>query len=262
MDAPTKNGEDSGDSKKHAITLIVSHGNALDAAMFVPFGRRLRDTLNVNIVLYDYSGYGVSTGSASVRNVYADLEAVVDWCVDARGADPKRIVLYGQSIGSAPTCRYAAKAGEAHDAYALLDASRMPDANVGERKRAANEKKKQKQQGGSGAFGFFGTRDGDVPGRDDRDDPERVLDTRHEAAPSNRRRRARFADHVRLERHLGRESGMLRAGERLRRVRRVSESRARVEDTVPDAGRARHERRAGALQTRSGDPRGALFGVR
>mmetsp|Transcript_9799 Transcript_9799/g.41142 ORF Transcript_9799/g.41142 Transcript_9799/m.41142 type:complete len:216 (+) Transcript_9799:794-1441(+) len=55
---------------------------------------------------------------------------------------------------------------------------------------------------------------------------------------------------------------MLCAGERLRRVRRVSESRARVEDTVPDAGRARHERRAGALQTRSGDPRGALFGVR
>lgn len=141
MDAPTKNGEDSGDSKKHAITLIVSHGNALDAAMFVPFGRRLRDTLNVNIVLYDYSGYGVSTGRASVRNVYADLEAVVDWCVDARGADPARIVLYGQSIGSAPTCRYAAKAGEAHDAYALLDASRMPDANVGERVRAANEKK-------------------------------------------------------------------------------------------------------------------------
>ena len=101
---------------RDAITLIVSHGNALDAAMFVPFGRRLRDTLGVNIVLYDYSGYGVSTGKPGVRGVYADLEAVVDWCVDVKKFEPARIVLYGQSIGSAPTCRYAAKAGETNDA--------------------------------------------------------------------------------------------------------------------------------------------------
>jgi fermentation-respiration switch protein FrsA (DUF1100 family) len=112
MDAPTSAVGDPRD----AITLIVSHGNALDAAMFVPFGRRLRDTLGVNIVLYDYSGYGVSTGKPGVRGVYADLEAVVDWCVDVKKFEPARIVLYGQSIGSAPTCRYAAKAGEMSDA--------------------------------------------------------------------------------------------------------------------------------------------------
>jgi len=112
MDAPTSAVGDPRD----AITLIVSHGNALDAAMFVPFGRRLRDTLGVNIVLYDYSGYGVSTGKPGVRGVYADLEAVVDWCVDVKKFEPARIVLYGQSIGSAPTCRYAAKAGEVSDA--------------------------------------------------------------------------------------------------------------------------------------------------
>ena len=112
MDAPTSAAGDPRD----AITLIVSHGNALDAAMFVPFGRRLRDTLGVNIVLYDYSGYGVSTGKPGVRGVYADLEAVVDWCVSVKKFEPARIVLYGQSIGSAPTCRYAAKAGELTDA--------------------------------------------------------------------------------------------------------------------------------------------------
>ena len=112
MDAPTSAAGDPRD----AITLIVSHGNALDAAMFVPFGRRLRDTLGVNIVLYDYSGYGVSTGKPSARGVYADLEAVVDWCVLEKKFEPNRIVLYGQSIGSAPTCGYAAKAGETRDA--------------------------------------------------------------------------------------------------------------------------------------------------
>lgn len=117
MDAPTSAAGDPRD----AITLIVSHGNALDAAMFVPFGRRLRDTLGVNIVLYDYSGYGVSTGKPSARGVYADLEAVVDWCVLEKKFEPNRIVLYGQSIGSAPTCGYAAKAGETRDAFVRRD---------------------------------------------------------------------------------------------------------------------------------------------
>lgn len=117
MDAPTSAAGDPRD----AITLIVSHGNALDAAMFVPFGRRLRDTLGVNIVLYDYSGYGVSTGKPSARGVYADLEAVVDWCVLEKKFEPARIVLYGQSIGSAPTCGYAAKAGETRDAFVRRD---------------------------------------------------------------------------------------------------------------------------------------------
>ena len=117
MDALTSAAGDPRD----AITLIVSHGNALDAAMFVPFGRRLRDTLGVNIVLYDYSGYGVSTGKPSARGVYADLEAVVDWCVLEKKFEPNRIVLYGQSIGSAPTCGYAAKAGETRDAFVRRD---------------------------------------------------------------------------------------------------------------------------------------------
>ena len=120
MDAPTSAAGDPRD----AITLIVSHGNALDAAMFVPFGRRLRDTLGVNIVLYDYSGYGVSTGKPGVRGVYADLEAVVDWCVVVKEFEPARIVLYGQSIGSAPTCRYAAKAGELTDALLTRELER------------------------------------------------------------------------------------------------------------------------------------------
>ena len=105
---------------RDAVTLIISHGNAVDAAMYVPFGRRLRDALRVNVVLYDYSGYGGSTGSPGVRDIHADLEAVVDWCVERKNVRPARIVLYGQSIGSAPTCGYAAKAGEARDALAAM----------------------------------------------------------------------------------------------------------------------------------------------
>ncbi len=88
MDAP------SGCDPVTAITLIVSHGNALDCALFVPFGRRLRDSLGVNIMLYDYSGYGTSTGKATPKNEYADLTAVVAWAVRHNKRHPARIVLY------------------------------------------------------------------------------------------------------------------------------------------------------------------------
>lgn len=92
-------------------TLIVSHGNALDAALFVPFASHVAHQLDANVSVYDYSGYGRSSGVARVEDCKADIEAVVRHHVERLGCDPARIVLYGQSIGSGPTCHYAALAG-------------------------------------------------------------------------------------------------------------------------------------------------------
>ena len=45
-------------------------------------------------------GYGCSSGSQpDIVDTYADIAAVVDHLVTVRGADPRRVVLYGQSIG-------------------------------------------------------------------------------------------------------------------------------------------------------------------
>ena len=92
-------------------TLIVSHGNALDAALFVPFASHVAHQLDANVSVYDYSGYGRSSGVARVEDCKADIEAVVRHHVERLGCDPARIVLYGQSVGSGPTCHYAALAG-------------------------------------------------------------------------------------------------------------------------------------------------------
>ena len=99
-----------GDAPTRDVTLVVSHGNALDVAMFVPFARYLRDSLGVNVAAYDYTGYGGATGRPNISDTRADLRAVVDHLVDVRGVDPRRLILYGQSIGSGPTCHYAAAA--------------------------------------------------------------------------------------------------------------------------------------------------------
>jgi pimeloyl-ACP methyl ester carboxylesterase len=81
----------------------------------VPFGRHLSNELKVNICAYDYTGYGCSSGEPNIMDTYADIEAVVDHLVRARGTDPQRIVLYGQSIGSGPSCQYAARCGGVND---------------------------------------------------------------------------------------------------------------------------------------------------
>lgn len=44
------------------IHLLVSHGNAEDLNMCYGFMRKMSILLNVNVVGYDYSGYGCSTG--------------------------------------------------------------------------------------------------------------------------------------------------------------------------------------------------------
>ena len=54
----------------------------------------------VSLFAYDYSGYGHSSGAASERNLYADIQAVYFYLVEDVGLRPQDIVLYGQSIGS------------------------------------------------------------------------------------------------------------------------------------------------------------------
>ena len=44
------------------MTLLYSHGNAEDLNISYGWMRRLSRALNVNVLGYDYTGYGISTG--------------------------------------------------------------------------------------------------------------------------------------------------------------------------------------------------------
>jgi len=44
------------------VTVLYSHGNAEDLNTAYSWMRRISRELNVNVVGYDYSGYGLSTG--------------------------------------------------------------------------------------------------------------------------------------------------------------------------------------------------------
>ena len=91
------------------FTIIYSHGNATDCGAM--YGRFMSIAMNlrVNVIGYDYTGYGISAGTPTERQTYKDIEAVYDWCITKKiVTNPAReLILYGQSVGSGPSCYLA-----------------------------------------------------------------------------------------------------------------------------------------------------------
>jgi len=91
------------------FTILHSHGNAVDLGQMSSFYLGLGSRINCNIFSYDYSGYGVSGGKPSEKNLYADIEAAWHALRTRLGISPENIILYGQSIGTVPTVDLASR---------------------------------------------------------------------------------------------------------------------------------------------------------
>ncbi|GAQ81440.1 Hypothetical protein KFL_000800180 [Klebsormidium nitens] len=91
------------------LTLLYSHGNAADLGQMHDLYVELSSLLEINVLGYDYSGYGASTGKPSEQNTYADIDAAYDHLVGQLGVREEDVVLYGQSVGSGPTVDLAAR---------------------------------------------------------------------------------------------------------------------------------------------------------
>ncbi|KAF3329728.1 alpha/beta hydrolase domain-containing protein 17C-like protein [Carex littledalei] len=96
-------------NKNAKFTVLYSHGNAADLGLMYTLFVVLSTHLGVNLLGYDYSGYGQSSGKPSEQNTYADIEAAYKCLVETYGTKPENIILYGQSVGSGPTLDLAAR---------------------------------------------------------------------------------------------------------------------------------------------------------
>ncbi|KAM0936474.1 putative serine aminopeptidase, S33, alpha/Beta hydrolase [Dioscorea sansibarensis] len=85
------------------LTVLYSHGNAADLGQLSELFAELSAHLRVNLMGYDYSGYGRSSGKPSEQNTYADIEAAYKCLLETYDAHEEDIILYGQSVGSGPT---------------------------------------------------------------------------------------------------------------------------------------------------------------
>jgi fermentation-respiration switch protein FrsA (DUF1100 family) len=91
------------------LTLLYSHGNAADLGQMHELFVELSVHLRINVLGYDYSGYGASTGKPSEPNTYADIEAAYECLERTYGVQEENVVLYGQSVGSGPTLDLATR---------------------------------------------------------------------------------------------------------------------------------------------------------
>ncbi|XVE72258.1 hypothetical protein DITRI_Ditri11bG0025300 [Diplodiscus trichospermus] len=92
-----------------ALTVLYSHGNAADLGQMYDLFSELSLHLRVNLLGYDYSGYGQSTGKPTEQNTYADIEAVYRCLGEKYGVKEEDVILYGQSVGSGPTLDLATR---------------------------------------------------------------------------------------------------------------------------------------------------------
>ena len=89
-------------------TILYSHGNAEDLGYIWSVLREIRDS-GFAVFAYDYQGYGTSQGKPSEYNVYRDIEAAYGYLTEQLRVPPKRIILYGRSLGGGPAVDLASR---------------------------------------------------------------------------------------------------------------------------------------------------------
>ncbi|KAB5578206.1 Alpha/Beta hydrolase protein [Coniochaeta sp. 2T2.1] len=92
-----------------ARLVLYFHGNAGHVAQgWRPSSYHvLTETSTYHILAIDYRGFGHSTGSPTEEGLILDASAAVDWAIHTAGISPDRIVLLGQSLGTAVTAAVA-----------------------------------------------------------------------------------------------------------------------------------------------------------
>ena len=79
--------------------IIFSHGNASDISSIHNYLHYLYKQLDCNVIGYDYSGYGLSTGELSENNCYDSLSTIIKYLLK-NDVPAKNIFLIGQSLGT------------------------------------------------------------------------------------------------------------------------------------------------------------------
>lgn len=93
---------------KSKKTIVFSHGNGSDIYVLFDFLKNLANECNVNVVCYDYIGYGLSRyTNPTEQNCYETFECLINHLLTNNKSND--IILVGQSLGSGVVIDYVSK---------------------------------------------------------------------------------------------------------------------------------------------------------
>ena len=98
------------------LTILFSHGNGCDVGMVAGVAKVLSRRLEVDVIVYDYPGYGGNTRPPSEEGAFKAAHAAYDYAIDASAGTPQNLILYGVSIGSG----VATELARTHECAALV----------------------------------------------------------------------------------------------------------------------------------------------
>lgn len=79
--------------------LLWCHGNAGNVSHRLENLRQLYQR-GISVMIFDYRGYGQSTGVPSEAGLYQDALASYDYLIHQRRISPERLIVFGRSLGS------------------------------------------------------------------------------------------------------------------------------------------------------------------
>ena len=102
-------------AKQSRGVLLFCHGNAGNMSHRLDSIRLFHD-LGLSVLIFDYRGYGRSSGRPTEQGTYLDVDAAWDYLVEKRRILPTQIILFGRSLGAA----IAADLASRQDAAAVI----------------------------------------------------------------------------------------------------------------------------------------------
>ncbi|OJJ42912.1 hypothetical protein ASPZODRAFT_136766 [Penicilliopsis zonata CBS 506.65] len=91
------------------VTVLMFHGNAGNIGHRIPIAKVLMEILGCHVLMLEYRGYGLSTGTPDEAGLKIDAQTGLDYIRQRAETRDSKIVVYGQSLGGAVAINLVAK---------------------------------------------------------------------------------------------------------------------------------------------------------
>ncbi len=109
-------------AKNATHTVLFCHGNAGNISHRLDT-LALFHNLGLNCLIFDYRGYGQSTGKPTEEGTIVDALAGRQWLLDNKQILPENIIFFGRSLGGAVAALAAARVADAPPAGLVVESS-------------------------------------------------------------------------------------------------------------------------------------------